>query len=1336
MRSEKRAKREHESREELVNALQDATFLKDGQAFTVSAKAGQTGGIRIVLQKQPGRGNRFVRKIAFAKFVRAAFGMNTSNVALSALLNVDASTIPRLQKTCAGVFMASQTRLLARILLYCQRNKPLSVHRQFKWDESTISTTLNPGGVSQPVRSAWSMLVARARLLITWSSGATLLMRVVLPTIPLISSTAQQIYYGIRHHPSYYAVNHMLDLIDATAELRCTVQEMDGAYANLRLHHHMLSLKEYNPQEPGGAYLATARCQSHATHLISVSMLALIGGNLLARLYGLCVFLRNLGYLLRLQLALKQWLEALWILWVAKALVAKSWFAKKLMAPIDKLDIVPGPSDDLEADVLMQETTDFLETWHYQQHGEGDDGEDGSAHTRATFEKNLAAFKESWNGSFTGRPMHRCGFDHGANKSDIVERMASSFIALLLTCLPAVPAPNKWTKIFPSSDFVAMGVLINSFLPSLFEIAFQPVMFKTDDMNHQDQDADPRLLEGLFFSAVQGKRYLASRDFLGSSDAQWCCRCWLIVSEHLRRLVYFWLRNLKQSNNHRKTCSIFQLLDVRNSAIWAVLQNVAHQLLDDHGRHRLCMMWRWDASHACCVNAGFARALKKQNVSADALASDAQFRALLKGLALLLDLSIADVECKHALSRHWSDRPFPTLTAKHINKEASVAVHEAVQQAESLLHPGKGAAAALSGTYKVANNTISIKAKHKRAKSGYMFFRDDLINIMKQTHGAVNPCSKDFWSELKKSWENLPQQRKDYYNELAFQAQGQAAQAKEIAKRRAGHPNSTSSSSLEVATPEVPVALSQDSQGVLLPLAVPGMQTTSTARVVSYNPWVLASAVFEPPDLLDVARDIQKHFQERSSETCHQDLRDECIRLSPISEEQLEKVWRQNLANGITWAAALKRYNVESQRFTVPPAADVFPERVNYQGCCGVFCRDTASPRDLQLFAKLLVAFDRVVAGCGAVAVASKTDILIKHSLMTSAGDIAYETFTWMTALSARSGIHASSQIFVLLDVLEEHAVPGGCRLRLASQAPVQSRLKWCSQLLEQGPLKHYTEQEFAKHLLERFHEFSADTISLTRLSFRDVSLSTVDITGVWPGWTELLVNSDVGAGLHVAADAGAGQDVQAADAVAGPAGGVAEAASFDLLEEVVGGVSRGRGRGRGRGKQTSSQLRQKLVASLPVDPHLQEHVEADLQALLAEEQIMLPDPAVGRDAVGEGHVHVENAGNMLDDPVLLASLDAEFKESMLSAAACCTEANTGQSAIFEESGDEAIIEESCETVEQDIDPPPATGGSADDEGAEPFEDPDELVSFPTDSLPRGSRDPVPPVPVPCSDFR
>ena len=235
--------------------------------------------------------------------------MNTSNVALAALLGVDASTIPRLQKTCAGVFMACQGKMLARLCAYCQRCPPIAFHHHVKWDETTVATTLKPGGTSQNVKSAWSVLVVRSRILITWATGATFQMRLVMPTIPLMSSSADQIYYGLQFHPSFHMINELLGLIRKSAELSATLHEVDGAYANLRLHHHFLSTDTFNPTRPGGSFLESARCQSHATHLISVAMLALVGGNLLNRFYGLAVFTRNLGYLLRLQLALKQWIQ-------------------------------------------------------------------------------------------------------------------------------------------------------------------------------------------------------------------------------------------------------------------------------------------------------------------------------------------------------------------------------------------------------------------------------------------------------------------------------------------------------------------------------------------------------------------------------------------------------------------------------------------------------------------------------------------------------------------------------------------------------------------------------------------------------------------------------------------------------------------------------------------------------------------------------------------------------------------------------------------------------------------------------------------------------------------
>ena len=411
--------------------------------------------------------------------------------------------------------------------------------------------------------------------------------------------------------------------------------------------------------------------------------------------------------------------------------------------PEANLQWLPNDTCLEDPDPLMQETLDFLRAWHHGRDSEEDDP--GEVKRKGLFEKRLETFRDMWNGSFTGHPMHRCALGHCSSRVDACHKMAESFIALLLLTLPAIPAPNKWTKIFPASDFVGLGLLINNYLPKIFELAFQPVMFRTDlhgpadQLQEQQQDTDPRLLEGLYFHAVQGKRYLGSRCFLTSYSNQWAIRCWLVVSEHLRRLVFYWLRNLSASKKPRNRYPILELLDVRSSVAWAVLQCIAHQLMDPQGRHRISMIWRssghssyaewcrvcsdevrdfrrallslaawiyrrhvfywqqgpwpllqlidskadasiieavklqWDGMQVCCASPGLARQLKQRGISADLLQSDPTWSSVLRGYAALLDMSIADVETKHALSRHWSERPFSTIVAKHVNREALAA---------------------------------------------------------------------------------------------------------------------------------------------------------------------------------------------------------------------------------------------------------------------------------------------------------------------------------------------------------------------------------------------------------------------------------------------------------------------------------------------------------------------------------------------------------------------------------------------------------------------------------------------------------------------------------------
>ena len=101
----------------------------------------------------------------------------------------------------------------------------------------------------------------------------------------------------------------------------------------------------------------------------------------------------------------------------------------------------------------------------------------------------------------------------------------------------------------------------------------------------------------------------------------------------------------------------------------------------------------WDSVKSCCVRPGLARDLKKQGVAADQLASEPKWVALLSGVANLLSMSIVDVECKHALSRRWSDRTFPNIIAKHINRECQTSVQDARDRAKNATLQVSGASA-------------------------------------------------------------------------------------------------------------------------------------------------------------------------------------------------------------------------------------------------------------------------------------------------------------------------------------------------------------------------------------------------------------------------------------------------------------------------------------------------------------------------------------------------------------------------------------------------------------------------------------------------------------------
>lgn len=261
----------------------------------------------------------------------------------------------------------------------------------------------------------------------------------VMPPIPLISSAAENMFYGLNFHPSFAGTHRILDEIMGTSDIPALeFHEVDGAQSNVRLNSHMLSLPQFRGGQ-GGMFFDHSRCQNHATHLITVCMLSLAGCNLLSKLYQLAAFLGNLGYVLRLQMAVVDWLQ--------QTLVIK-------------------PLETRQPDPLMEEICDYIHHWHKHGNLSTSDGPAPKADT--AFQKKLAAFKEMWNGCACGDPVHYCDCGSSSNshclsRDDAIKKMANSLVALLLTSCPAPPTPNKWTKLWKPLDFAGIGVFRTCF---------------------------------------------------------------------------------------------------------------------------------------------------------------------------------------------------------------------------------------------------------------------------------------------------------------------------------------------------------------------------------------------------------------------------------------------------------------------------------------------------------------------------------------------------------------------------------------------------------------------------------------------------------------------------------------------------------------------------------------------------------------------------------------------------------------------------------------------------------------------------------------------------------
>ena len=343
--------------------------------------------------------------------------------------------------------------------------------------------------------------------------------------------------------------------------------------------------------------------------------------------------------------------------------------------------------------------------------------------------------------TITNKPQNQ---RHCTCRDEVARKMASSFIDLVWSSLPDAPVPNKWNKLWDPLEFVAMGLIILGLLPRAFDLAFKKMIFKEfESADHYK--IDPKLVESIAYHAVNGVRLKKSTTFLQDPTTKHVVPTLLVLSEPLRILTGYWLYclNVCRSVENPPIFDLLDkrrsppwalqqylanmLFDPHGTGrlqlIWRTFDAIDYDdFLETHTdcvrqlRRRLMfvscwihrrhqeyfnfrILWilaiadnnadpsflrlalaRWDSCNECCLPPGMLRRLKARGITSTDLQSP-KWRSIFLAIARLLQLTVADVECKHSQNNHFRGfAPFPSIVAAFINNESKASIHEAKPQ--------------------------------------------------------------------------------------------------------------------------------------------------------------------------------------------------------------------------------------------------------------------------------------------------------------------------------------------------------------------------------------------------------------------------------------------------------------------------------------------------------------------------------------------------------------------------------------------------------------------------------------------------------------------------------
>jgi hypothetical protein len=182
-------------------------------------------------------------------------------------------------------------------------------------------------------------------------------------------------------------------------------------------------------------------------------------------------------------------------------------------------------------------------------------------------------FRRWYNGDLRSKtPTHFRGIGDGSD-DDIVNEMVQAGRSFLLSRMPTVPQPSKWTKLGPCVAFIIRAWLVHFFLPAVNHIAFKEITFA-----EWDPTEEYKLVEELQFSKIAGSRCKKNQEFLDNGLARFRIIILGIIMEAIRLMTFFFIASARTVQDPTKLPKLLDVLNPKYSVLVTVQQYFASLL--------------------------------------------------------------------------------------------------------------------------------------------------------------------------------------------------------------------------------------------------------------------------------------------------------------------------------------------------------------------------------------------------------------------------------------------------------------------------------------------------------------------------------------------------------------------------------------------------------------------------------------------------------------------------------------------------------------------------------------------------------------------------------------